>query len=466
MSEQANQPNPQTLERPRRRAPFLALAALCLAVAALVVPAAASADSILFMKGGDVWLSSPDGADQFQVTSGGAYNYASQSESGAVIVASRENHLFVLNRDGDVVRELPTVIGSTLWHGPYEPQVSPDGTHVAYQYYYTGGGEARTGVAYANTDGSYGGYDLHTGWAYPAWYDDSLLMHSDPPNGFSKDVIMRPFGSLDNVGTPWFSHGEMPVLHDGDIRLNAMAFVSGHDDGRLPVYRYGGAPGGNDIEFCYAYEGPAGKFESPSFSPDRSRLSWNEDDGIHVGPSGIDSGCHPDQASEAPAIPGGRYPDWGAADVPGPRPTGNGNPNGGGTPNGGGPPSNGGGTSTDKGGGKTDGGGNGKPGVTAQLRIAGKPKLGPTLKKGLTVTVAGASGKVALIATVPAAIARRAGLGKGATKVASGSATATGGNASVRLRFTPKAARKLAKLGSVPLRISGAGATTTTTLKR
>ena len=51
-----------------------------------------------------------------------------------------------------------------------------------------------------NTDGTYGDYDLHTGWAYPAWYDDPLLMHSDPPNGLSQDVILRPFGSLNSTG--------------------------------------------------------------------------------------------------------------------------------------------------------------------------------------------------------------------------------------------------------------------------
>ncbi|HTT94273.1 MAG TPA: hypothetical protein VMF55_06345 [Solirubrobacterales bacterium] len=444
----------QTPRRRRRRSPWLAAAAIGLVLAALAIPAAASADSILYMKGGDIWLASPDGSKQFQVTSGGGYNYASQSESGAVIVAARENHLFVLDRNGDLVRELPTVIGSSLWWGPYEPQVSPDGTHVAYQYFYTGGGETRTGVAYANTDGSYGDYDLHTGWAYPAWYDDSLLMHSDPPNGLSQDVILRPFGSANNTGRQWFSHGEMPLLHDGDIHANAMAFVAGQNNEFLPVYRYDGSPGSDQIEICYAYKGPNGKFESPSFSPDRSYLSWNEDDGIHVSPSGIDSGCHPERVAEALTIPGGRYPDWGAADVPGPRPT-----TGGGTTT---PP----GTTGKPTGKGTDGKG-GPAGGRGEVRLrVGGAKLGAALKRGLVVTVSGASGTVALTATVAAPVARKAGLGGKATKVAAGKATAGGATTSVRLRFTAKAARKLARLGSVKLRISGAGTATAATLKR
>ena len=246
----------------------------------------------------------------------------------------------------------------------------------------------------------------------------------------------------------------MPVLHDGDIRLNAMAFVSGQNNENLPVYRYDGAPGSKSIEICYAYKGPNGKFESPSFSPDRARLAWNEDDGIHVSPSGIDAGCHPEQVAEALTIPGGRYPDWGAADVPGPR------------------PSPGGGTTTTPGGttGKPDGKGggtNGGQGGQAEPRLqVGAAKLAAALKRGLVVTVSGASGKVALTATVAAPIARKAGLGGKATKVASGSAQAGGGGASVRLRFTPKAARKLTRLGTVKLPISGAGTATTATLKR
>jgi hypothetical protein len=54
-------PTPSTLRR------AVALAGLCLAV----VPAAASADSIVFLKSDNVWLAKPDGSGAYQVTTDG-----------------------------------------------------------------------------------------------------------------------------------------------------------------------------------------------------------------------------------------------------------------------------------------------------------------------------------------------------------------------------------------------------------
>lgn len=76
------------------------------------------------------------------------------------------------------------------------------------------------------------------------------------------------------------------------------------------------------------------------------------------------------------------------------------------------------------------------------------------------------SGRVSLTATVDAATARKAGLGRKAVKVASGAATARGGKATVRLRFTRAAVKRLKKLPKVALTIKGAGVSTKATLKR
>lgn len=434
-----------------RRLAVAGAAALALAAAA---PAVASADSILHMRGGDVWLASSDGARSFQVTATGGWSYASQSDDGSVIVAARDRQLFVLNRNGDVVRELPTVIGSLWWFGPYDPQVSPDGRHVAYQYYTNSTGTMAAGVAYAATDGSNQTFELHTGWGYPSWVDDETLIHSDPPNALSLDVIVRRLGQPNTEGDQWFRHDELD-LRDGDIRGNRMAFVGGKDAEYLPIYRFTGAPGSAArAEYCYHHTGAAGgRFESPAFSPDGTALAWGEGDGIWVGPVGdLSQRCERAPNGGALVIPGGRYPDWSGTDVPPARDTG---PDPRREPRTDPRPE----PRRDP---RTD---PRRDPVRPQLAVT-KAKLAAALKRGLVVRVRNGSGRVTLTATVSAATARKAGLGRRAVKVAGGAATTKGGSATVRLRFTPAAAKRLKRLPKVALTIQGAGTRTTATLKR
>ena len=65
----------------------MALAGLCLAV----VPAAASADSIVFLKSDNVWLAKPDGSGAYQVTTDGTasspYRSPSQADDGTIAAA-------------------------------------------------------------------------------------------------------------------------------------------------------------------------------------------------------------------------------------------------------------------------------------------------------------------------------------------------------------------------------------------
>ena len=412
---------------------------------------------ILYVRdGGVIWLTSSDGARSFQVSPTGGWEYASQSDDGSVIVASRERRLFVLNRNGDVVRELPTVIGSIWWQGPFEPQVSPDGRHVAYQYFTTTTGELATGTAYADTDGSGQTHELHTGWGYPTWIDNEWLMHSDPPNFLSLDVIIRKLDQPNNDGDQWFRHDDLE-LRDGDIHGSTMVFVGGKDGELLPVYRFTGAPGENPPEYCYHRSGPSGRFEGPVFSPDGGSLAWGEADGIWVGPVGDQSqGCQkPAAGADKLLIPGGRYPDWSGADVPParvvdqPRDTPRDQPR-----------------TTPRDTPRTTPRDTPRRTTPKVQFTAVKARLATALKQGLVVRVRNGSGRVTLTATVSAATARKAGLGKKAVKVAAGSATAKAGSATVRLRFTKAAAKRLRRLPKVALTIKGAGASASVTVKR
>src|SRR6476469_8056178 len=69
---------------------------------ALVMPAAASADSIVYVKDGNVWLSSPDASKQYQVTFDGGYSSPSQANDGT-IAAIRAKQLVRLDRSGHVL---------------------------------------------------------------------------------------------------------------------------------------------------------------------------------------------------------------------------------------------------------------------------------------------------------------------------------------------------------------------------
>src|SRR3954468_17917062 len=108
---------------------LIAAAALSLASAA---PAAA--DSIAYIQNGDVWLTTPDGARRQQVTHTGTYYYVSQADDGTMAALVPGERLQKLSRTGQVLAEFPTYVsdgspaggGVTQFHGPFDPEISPD----------------------------------------------------------------------------------------------------------------------------------------------------------------------------------------------------------------------------------------------------------------------------------------------------------------------------------------------------
>src|SRR3954452_20691562 len=81
------------------------------AVAALAGAAPASADSIVYVKDGNVWLTSPDGAKGYQVTSDGGYDSPSPSDS-VLIVALHNGQRVRLDRSGRQIGNAIDGIGS------------------------------------------------------------------------------------------------------------------------------------------------------------------------------------------------------------------------------------------------------------------------------------------------------------------------------------------------------------------
>src|SRR3712207_9484097 len=83
----------------------LTAAVACLALGAGAGADLAAADSISYLKDGDVWLTTPDGSRQFQVTTTGGYSYASQADDGTFIALAGER-LHRLDRFGKILAEI------------------------------------------------------------------------------------------------------------------------------------------------------------------------------------------------------------------------------------------------------------------------------------------------------------------------------------------------------------------------
>ena len=87
---------------------LLAAAGLC--AAALASAAPAQADSIAYVKEGDVFLTTPDASRTFQVTRGGHYAYVSQADNGTMIALAPGERLHKLSRTGQVLADFPTMV--------------------------------------------------------------------------------------------------------------------------------------------------------------------------------------------------------------------------------------------------------------------------------------------------------------------------------------------------------------------
>lgn len=443
----------------------LLTAALASTLGAATLAAPAAADSIVYVKSGNVWLSSADGSRTQAVTTTGGYASASQSDDGKII-ALHGKRFHLLSRWGDVLADFSPVAdgtaGSITLTGPLDPAISPDGTKVAYGFYVQyktgdpncgkpGGcqqGQLFTGVGYSKADGgvewSTPGYRPQYSWTDPSWIDSTRTLISSPTSGLVSEAAIDTAGDGQDA-MQWFSDGRVGNLYDGELNRQetAAAFIGNTEHDRLLVYRVEGKPQANtDPLGCLDAPANGGAWSSPSWSPDGEKLAWAGPAGIYVAPlTGISAAC-PDasQIRVNTFEQGATSPDWGPAELPGPKPEQ--------------PKADTGGTSTGSG---TNAGGNGATGGNGSVDAAKpavtftKTSLRNALAKGLTAKVpCTGSGTVKVTAK------------KGRATVGSGTAKCTSGTATVKVKFSTSGRRALRKLKSAQLTLTSAGATAAT----
>jgi len=462
-------------------------AALAAAVGGLLAAApVAHGDSIVFTRGGNVWLAEPDGSRLHQVTTDGTpewpYRSPSQADDGTIAV-SHGTSIKRLRQNGEVIDAVdpPSLVDSTSTRidgVPIAVALSPDGSKVAWSFASVGcpivwecGARGATGVMVAGRPETAGSFSQST-FVNPRWIGNARLLVTGGENYHVNTIDIAPGSPLVN----WFNDrdyfddtsdmGEGVVSRDG----RRVAAIHGYD-GEWPGsirrmvwmrtatdVRTGPPPTANPEGVCAT--APIRGTHSPTWSPDATGLAFTLPDGLHVA---RDVPVDSDQCGSffsALVVPGAAEPDWGPADVaPTPRQPGPGDP-GPGDPGPGDPGPRGPGPSDP---GPRQPGPGGQPGPNgpgargagkATVRLVGAPRLKAALRSGLRIRVRGATARkrVSVTATVDRRTATRLRLGRRAVRVASGSATATAkGEAVVRVRFAKKAARALRAQKSVKL---------------
>jgi hypothetical protein len=320
-------------------------------VAAGALTASAGADSIVYVKDGNVWLTSPDATKQYQVTFDGGYSSPSQADDGT-IVALHGKQFARMNRSGQALNPPFDGIGTSggNFYGPYEPRVSPDGTRIAYwfgqysQRYdygcacYLFNFESRSAWSWSNrfTDPSSESENA-LGIEQPEWLTNDRLLASYPSFWMSGWTwkIGTATGNPGNTAQWWyqFKDGDGYNFYPTDPALSPdgrkLAMANGGDPNTKNQLLLASVPGPawvgeppyeNDYLGNSAVEQPVlqcvqekGVVVNPTWSPDSGSVAYGSGDGIHVMAVPADLNCN--GLADRLLAAGGAEPDWGPADV-------------------------------------------------------------------------------------------------------------------------------------------------------
>jgi dipeptidyl aminopeptidase/acylaminoacyl peptidase len=437
------------------------LAAACLAPAA-------SADSIVFLEGGNVAVAQPDGSGKVQLTDGGDWHSPTQADDGTIAAVNGVGDIVVMAKDGRVLRTITTPKGVKASNAgsfagePVGLSFSPDGSKIAYSYV-----EALCPPAapcgtmrstfYTHADASPDATPVETygnqyGVSQPEWLDNNRALVF---GGALKQANVDTLDSGDYNYSLWFSKDDSgEFVSDGELSRSGDRFAAiwGYGENTQIAFWSGGPSGGEPAMACASGDNDTDEnYADPSWSPDGSSVAFASSKGVEVlrftafGPNS----CATDGSSVLIA-PGASTPDWGPAEpatarfTPGQEQksdTGN----------------------TTNNGQQQQGQQQGGPANVITPSGARKQRFRGTIKVGCTASAAGTCEAVALVragGTIVSKVARKQ--------------VAAGQKVTLKLRFSKPAARKLRKAlkrrgkakATITLSAPGASAKHVVTLKR
>ena len=319
--------------------------------AAPVAHDAASAGSILYHKGGRLWVASPSGRGKHRIPRSRGLSNPSQDDKGR-IVAQKGIKLYRLSRRGKRLNKPITTAFRTnpivtSFKGPFFPEVSPNGKLIAYTYSFTESHydpacqcvstapSLNTAYTYSNRfvsdpDQKFGTHAL----LLPRLVDRQQAASWPPPRTCTTTpaTCSTPSPSTRSAEgltptRPWFTECtdcrsiqtlQKYPLEEAELtrKRDKTVFVAGdlnatQAGSMLFIHPLPQPPTAIPRHFC-RITGPNGKFTSPSWSPDGKRLAWADRSGIWVGELGNLAGDNC-EVSKKLVIRGGATPDWGPA---------------------------------------------------------------------------------------------------------------------------------------------------------
>jgi hypothetical protein len=429
----------------------------------LVAAPTAGADSIAYVDGGEVWLSSLDGAKKVRLATH-VVNSNGETEKWLAVAASDSGRIVAVrnfpgrnagfswfkvwepNGTSTVEGPLNAPSGWAIYVYPLGFDVTADGVHMVYGYSNSGfccpQSFAQGTYVRPVTNSSLDPINI-SGQEDPTLFGNRMIAHTGTT--VNAQVDTAPYGTS---FTPWLDLSTIGLdVRRTDVAANGkLAAIeleqwdaSSQTIGKIAVVATEGVDQDPTLTVdCFVPT--SGVAKEASLSLDATRIAWKDDQGLKVAGAPT-SAADPCELTSPPVVISSTASEGaiGGANIAAFLPASA-------QPPGGGPPTSG-------------GGGGGAPLAVLPKKITAKALAG---RKGVPIKVKVArAGKVKLSGTVPAKVLRRKGK---PIVVATGSATAArAGTVTVRLRLTATGRRKRNRLkgARMTLKVSQGSLSTT-----